>query len=530
MSSRTLLYVVRGIAAAIIAAVAVYVFMLKSKLDEAGSAPTPAAVAAAPTPSAAASPVAPSAPTPAPATAAAAPAPVATPAFDVVRIEPSGDTVVAGRAAPNAAIVLNDGDHQIGEATADFSGEFVILPPTLSPGSHPLRLSAKVGGAPPLVSDVYVAEVTGAAVVAKPSASVAVAAVPAAPAALASAAPTPTAVAAATPTPAVASPPPQTLPAPPKVVVAARPTTPASPPAAAPSPAASAAGEIVVASVRAVDPAGLEAEGSAPPGANIRLRLNDTLLAEAVAGPDGKWSLTIQRGLTPGDYVLQAEIVDAAGAKVAHADAPFVYPQREAAAIVAAPQASPSPAATPQASPSQVAAAPAAAPLASAPQVAAPQASPSQAAAPLASPPATPAAVASARSLAANATPAAEPTPTASVAALAPTPTPSSPAATPAPAASATVAAPPAPPTTTAEPASTPVAEAPVATTAHPVVAEVRTLTVVKGDNLWDLARHFYGDGLRYADLYSANSTQIHDPNLIYVGQIFVVPQAAPAK
>jgi len=46
----------------------------------------------------------------------------------------------------------------------------------------------------------------------------------------------------------------------------------------------------------------------------------------------------------------------------------------------------------------------------------------------------------------------------------------------------------------------------------------------VKGDNLWDLAIKYYGDGLLYADIFSANSSQIRDPNLIYIGQIFVVP------
>jgi nucleoid-associated protein YgaU len=59
----------------------------------------------------------------------------------------------------------------------------------------------------------------------------------------------------------------------------------------------------------------------------------------------------------------------------------------------------------------------------------------------------------------------------------------------------------------------------------HAVVAEIRATTVVKGDNLWDLARHFYGDGLRYADIYHANADQIHNPNLIFIGQVFVVPQ-----
>ena len=66
--------------------------------------------------------------------------------------------------------------------------------------------------------------------------------------------------------------------------------------------------------------------------------------------------------------------------------------------------------------------------------------------------------------------------------------------------------------------------ETPAATAAHAIVAEVLTYTVVKGDNLWDLAVKYYGDGLRYADIFSANASQIRDPNLIFIGQIFVVP------
>jgi nucleoid-associated protein YgaU len=47
------------------------------------------------------------------------------------------------------------------------------------------------------------------------------------------------------------------------------------------------------------------------------------------------------------------------------------------------------------------------------------------------------------------------------------------------------------------------------------------------GNNLWRIAQHSYGDGLRYTEIYRANQPQIHDPNLIYPGQIFAVPQAA---
>ncbi len=66
------------------------------------------------------------------------------PSFDVVRVEPSGETVIAGRAEPGSEVTIMDGDKPIGSATADDSGEFVILPEKpLKPGSHELGLEAK---------------------------------------------------------------------------------------------------------------------------------------------------------------------------------------------------------------------------------------------------------------------------------------------------------------------------------------------------------------------------------------------------
>jgi nucleoid-associated protein YgaU len=44
------------------------------------------------------------------------------------------------------------------------------------------------------------------------------------------------------------------------------------------------------------------------------------------------------------------------------------------------------------------------------------------------------------------------------------------------------------------------------------------------GNNLWRIAQHSYGEGLRYTEIYQANRTQIRDPNLIYPGQVFAVP------
>lgn len=56
-------------------------------------------------------------------------------------------------------------------------------------------------------------------------------------------------------------------------------------------------------------------------------------------------------------------------------------------------------------------------------------------------------------------------------------------------------------------------------------LARPGVVTIVRGDNLWNIARNRYGDGTRYTVIYEANKGQIRDPNLIYPGQVFVVPK-----
>jgi nucleoid-associated protein YgaU len=78
-------------------------------------------------------------------TATGAPPAAAQPAasFDVVRVSPQGNAVIAGRALPNTDVVALDGNTVIGRATADKHGEWVILPTApLPPGPHSLRLDA----------------------------------------------------------------------------------------------------------------------------------------------------------------------------------------------------------------------------------------------------------------------------------------------------------------------------------------------------------------------------------------------------
>ena len=51
-----------------------------------------------------------------------------------------------------------------------------------------------------------------------------------------------------------------------------------------------------------------------------------------------------------------------------------------------------------------------------------------------------------------------------------------------------------------------------------------RTYTVKKGDCLWNIAKKFYGNGSAYTKIYDANTNKIANPNLIYPGQVFVIP------
>lgn len=53
---------------------------------------------------------------------------------------------------------------------------------------------------------------------------------------------------------------------------------------------------------------------------------------------------------------------------------------------------------------------------------------------------------------------------------------------------------------------------------------QVRHYTVVKGDNLWNISKKFYGGGAFWTRIYNANRDQIGNPNLIYPGQVFVIP------
>src|SRR4029077_13017717 len=69
--------------------------------------------------------------------------PTSVPSFDVVRIEPTGEGVIAGRAQPGWTITLESGGNKIAETKADEEGAWsVVLDKPLASGDHSLTLRA----------------------------------------------------------------------------------------------------------------------------------------------------------------------------------------------------------------------------------------------------------------------------------------------------------------------------------------------------------------------------------------------------
>jgi nucleoid-associated protein YgaU len=85
------------------------------------------------------------------------------PSFDVVTVDPHGQAVLAGRAAPGDRVRVLDGDQVIGEVTADGRGEWVLVPDApVAAGNRQLALEATGhdGGSPRRSADVVAMSVS----------------------------------------------------------------------------------------------------------------------------------------------------------------------------------------------------------------------------------------------------------------------------------------------------------------------------------------------------------------------------------
>ncbi len=91
-------------------------------------------------------------------------------------------------------------------------------------------------------------------------------------------------------------------------------------------------------------------------------------------------------------------------------------------------------------------------------------------------------------------------------------------------AAAAAAPSPPAPAPAPAAPAAAPAT--PETPAPAPPAPAVQVVTVQPGFTLWGIAQSTYGDGVLYVKVFEANRGQIRDPDLIYPGQVFSLPQA----
>ncbi|MCC5910269.1 MAG: bifunctional 2',3'-cyclic-nucleotide 2'-phosphodiesterase/3'-nucleotidase [Clostridiaceae bacterium] len=74
----------------------------------------------------------------------------------------------------------------------------------------------------------------------------------------------------------------------------------------------------------------------------------------------------------------------------------------------------------------------------------------------------------------------------------------------------------------------TPIIEEPAPIIEEPTSVSEETVTihiVVKGDNLWNIARKYYGSGVEFGRIFEVNKTQLTRQNLIYPGMELIIPQ-----
>lgn len=444
------------------------------------------------------------------------------PGFDLLRVEPDGSVVIAGKAAGDATVEIMQGETVLGTGTAGPEGDFVIvLDDPLAPGDYQLSLRSMSGdvlavspetaivsvpetpdgqvlamveapGAPAELITVPEAttaapseepEVAGEApaeTVEQPGAAVAEGAAAGSDEQVASQAEEPAAQEAAeaptgetaaeeqmvaTTEDGTATDDAATAPA-----ASAEPENEAAPQtdvaAAAPEQPAdegaqpAAEGGVVVEAVE-IEGDTVFVAGQADPGRTVRVYANDILLGDARASAAGRFLVETRRELPVGPYMIRADLLEADGTVVARAAVPFEREPGEAIAAVA-PTA---PAETAQ---------PAQEPAAGAPQQEAAEQSPASA-------------------------PQGGETETADTHDAG------------------------------EQKAETDIAAAPAADATAPALQRVDGSVIIRrGDSLWRISRRVYGRGIRYSTIYLANQQQIRNPDMIWPGQVFSVPQETP--
>jgi hypothetical protein len=262
------------------------------------AAPVRPSVAAAVAPPAAAPPAA-VAPTASP---TAQPADSEKPSFDIVRVNPQGDAVIAGRAAPGSQVTVADNGHDIGKTQADAQGQWVVLPAApIGPGGSELTVASQAPDQQPVKGDAPVLVLMPD----KPKPATA-----------------PSVVASASPT---APAPPAATPAAPVVVLTPSNAAPRllQPPPAAPNAPGAVSGRLGLGTVDYDDRGDIRFAGTAPPGATVRTYVDNQPAGDATADPLGHWTLAPQGDVTVGDHQLRLDQLGRDGQVTTRLELPF---------------------------------------------------------------------------------------------------------------------------------------------------------------------------------------------------------------
>lgn len=433
---------------------------------------------------------------------------VVIPSFDVLRVEPSGSLVVAGRAAPNSKVDIIAGATPVGSTKAAANGDFAaVLDKALKPGDHQLVLRAtspdgtaatstetavvsipetengqvlalveKPGQPSRLITKPKATETGGTTTAPATATADKVASAPAGQTGEKTAAATPDTPAkadagtadgqattakeprdAAAPEEKTAS---SALDAADKTAATTEPKT-AAAEATQQSGKSGDQAEKPFVSVEAVEIEGshIYVAGQATVGKRVLVYANDSLLGASDVSKGGRFLVEAEHDLAVGDYIIRADLVDGEGMKViARAAVPFT---REAGNRVAA---------------------------------------------------VAPSVKAAGEAAAEKQEPAGTKANGAESGAVTP----------PLPKASESIASTP-PVIASTEEGKT--AEGDKTKLGAPLEEVKGSVIIRRGDTLWRIADRVYGRGVRYTTIYLANKDQIRDPDKIWPGQVFTMPQ-----
>lgn len=435
------------------------------------------------------------------------------PVFDLLRVEPNGDMVVAGVTTPGAEMELVAGAKTLTKTTANANGEFVaILDEALEPGDYEIVLRSTgtdgvvmTSAETAIVSIPEVGSDEVIALVEAPGAPSRLITVPEVETAAATAAEENAQTAANDATSneeateenqegsegeAV-----ETANVDPEPELAEDTSEPTS----------SEPRKIRIEAVE-IDGPTVFVAGAAEPGTNLRIYANETLLGDTQATAQGRFLVEVNRDLPVGDYIIRADALSPNGAEVVmRAAVPFTRSAGEKLAAVAVPAGPRLPSEAPAIE-----------------QDTSAQAETGQSVS-----------SASAENVETAQAPAAEEetgTQQATVAETAGTSTAGAETGTSG-EAEQTVAnnasSETANDTSGAAGSTNGQSTTQVASTEleQPLTPVENSVVIRRGDTLWHISKRVYGRGIKYTTIYKANDDQIRDPDLIWPGQIFSLPE-----